>query len=198
MKKTKDVVKKRMNKKTLIVVGICCIVVLSVGLFCLFQRNNRYIKETEVVITEFLQSYKAKQPDTFKYLQYPVAEVNMQFEGFQGILAEQIDFEIENVRKEHGQIVASVEITNIDLKEVFINTINDLPEDVTQDDILKELETRMQKGDCATKKFDCEIIVINDNGYKVIITDTLSNALLGGYNEYLAEMVEKQEVQHNE
>jgi len=122
----------------------------------------------------------------------------MSFEGFQGLLAEQIEFTIKDAKQQEGEVIVAAEITNIDLKQVFNDVVNRLPSDTTQEEILKTLERDMTDDNCVKKTFDCEVLLVDDDGYKIVMTDTLSNALLGGYNEYLAELTSSQEDSDNE
>lgn len=195
--------KKRKSK--LKTIGLLCFLVVLLaciigGIIYFTQRNDDKIDYTQAktVVSDFLESYKSKQPNTIKYLQYSVNDSGMNFEGFQGLLAEQIEFTIKDVKQKENQIIVATEITNVDLKKVFNDVVNQLSTNATQEETLEALELKITENNCAQKTFECEIILVDNEGYKLIMTDTLSNALLGGYNEYLAELTASQEVSDNE
>lgn len=197
MRENKKIYHKTNSIKFKIVISVCCLVIILAGIIggviYFIQNNNSSVQEAKVVVADFLEAYKAKEPNAFKYLQYSVTDEDMKFEGFQGFLAEQIDFKIKDGKATDNQVTITVDITNIDLKCVFEDVIAQLPSNATEEEILQKLESELSKEDCAKKEFNCEVTLVNEDEYKIIMTDTLSNALLGGYNEYLAEMIEEQE-----
>lgn len=193
------------NKKSkLSFIVILCIFVVLIGIILgivyLTKRTEDKTKcdDAKIVVSDFLESYKSKQPNTIKYLEYSFSDSGMNFEGFQGLLAEKINYSIKDVVEEENQIVVISEITNVDLKKVFDDVLSQLSENNTQAEILEALKQKLTKSNCSRKTFECEIILVENNGYKIVMTDTLSNALLGGYNEYLAELTTVKEVAGDE
>ena len=113
----------------------------------------------------------------------------MVFEGFQAILAEPIKFEIKSVEVNKDYNIVNVVITNVDFGVVFEGLVNsdDLHIDTTEE-IMDELEKRLQAKDAPMHEY--EIAVKLDKEQKIEMTSELSNALLGGYTQYIYELTE--------
>ncbi len=176
-----------MNTRKLITSFFALLLAVSLLVGC-----SSNVSDTEVrTLTEnFLNAYKNKQSDAVSYLDNSLDNPSMEFNGFQALLAEKIEFSVKGVDRKDGEIIVSVEIINVDLKQEFIETTDALGEYATQEEILSALKSRLESPDCATRRFDCEIAISDTDNPKIIMTESLSNALLGGYNEYLSELTE--------
>ena len=156
-------------------------------------KNQKGYGEGEVTATEtvvnFLTAYQSCDSSAAQYLIAMDSESNgIEFEGFQMILAQNIKYNVlsveENVSQEY---VVLVEITNTDFGSVFDSLITSAKDTVTDTELLEQLKLALCNSDAPTRKFECEILVRKDTDgkYRIQMQDTLSNALLGGYNEYI-------------
>ncbi len=173
-----------MNKKIekgLLVGGLCMMVLCGCSL-----KEKEKCKEQ---VTAFLSSYQAKDKTSGKYLSDNKEGEVMVFEGFQAILAEPIKFEIKSVEVNKDYNIVNVVITNVDFGVVFEGLVNsdDLHIDTTEE-IMDELEKRLQAKDAPMHEY--EIAVKLDKEQKIEMTSELSNALLGGYTQYIYELTE--------
>lgn len=159
---------------------------LSVLLLCgCSSQDKEQCKEN---VSAFLESYQAKDETCGKYLLENEEETNVEFEGFQAVLAEPITFEIKSVETNKEYNVVNVVITNVDFKVVFEELVNDDLEIVSKENIALELEKRLQADDAPMREF--EVPVKLNEEQKIEMTSELSNALLGGYTQYIYELTE--------
>lgn len=144
------------------------------------------------IIENFLTSYQSLEEDAAQYLTIYGESDKIQYNGIQSILAEQMIFDIGNtVRSADGYLV-NVKITNVDFQVVFEKIVQDFKQDDTQDDILKKLEEEMQAETVEKREFQIDIPVQKINGkYEIELTPELSNALFGGYNEYITKLTRR-------
>lgn len=170
-----------MNKKFLLIVGLCMLVLCGCSL-----KEEEQCKEQ---VTAFLTAYQAKDVTSGKYLLDNGGGEIMEFEGFQAILAEPIKFEIKSAEVDKDYNIVDVVITNVDFGLVFEGLVNsdDLYIDTTEE-IIDELEKRLKAKDAPMHEF--EISVKLDKEQKIEMTSELSNALLGGYTQYIYELTE--------
>ena len=146
-------------------------------------------KQCQEKVKAFLMAYQKKDVTCGKYLAGNKEDETVQFRGFQAILAESIEFKIESAKKHEDYNIVNVVITNVDFGRVYDGLVSngDLQVDTTED-IIIELEKRLQKEDAPMREFEVEIIM--DKEEKIEMTSELSNALLGGYTQYIYELME--------
>lgn len=197
-KENKTKSKKKIFWLTIIFIVLSASILGSFVYFSQQKETVDYYSEPKTFVSDFLNSYKAKQLNTVKYLEYSIDDSTMNFEGFQGLFAEQIEYTILDANEQEEYIIVNVEIKNIDFKIAFNAVLDQLSSDPTSEEILNELKQKLSNRDCPKKIFQCEVLLTNNDGYKIVMTDSLSNALLGGYNEYLAELTTIQEGTNNE
>lgn len=138
-------------------------------------------------VTGFLTAYQAQDSECGKYLAGSEGDGTINFEGFQGVLAESIIFEVESVEIEDEYHVVNTIITNVDFGTVVEELANSEELNMeTKEDILLELENRLKAEDAPEREFEVPIRL--DKEMKVEMTSELSNALLGGYIEYIYEL----------
>lgn len=139
-------------------------------------------------VSAFLESYQAKDETCGKYLLENGKETGVEFEGFQAILAEPITFEIKSVETNKEYDIVNVVITNIDFKIIFEELVNDDLEIVSKENIVLELEKRLQADEAPMREFEVPVRLNKEK--KIEMTSELSNALLGGYTQYIYELTE--------
>lgn len=148
--------------------------------------------DSETTVNEFLTGYQEKNVDITKYLADNLDETNFNYVGFQGLLAEKLTFFIKDVKEDDKQSVVTVEITNIDFTKAFDKVKAKVNTSFTTEDLLKKLTNELSSPSCDMRTFEVSIpLVKKDDEYKIRMTESLSNALLGGYNEYVNSLLEE-------
>ena len=167
-------------KKGLLMGGLCVLILCGCS-----SEEKEQCKEN---VSAFLEAYQAKDATCGKYLSGSEEDTNVAFEGFQSVLADPITFEIKSVDVNKEYNVVNVVITNVDFEAVFEGLVNeDLAVDSTEN-IALELEKRLQADDAPMREF--EVPVKLNEEQKIEMTSELSNALLGGYTQYIYELTE--------
>ena len=93
-----------------------------------------------------------------------------------------------NYGLDDGYLV-NVKINNVDFQAVFEEIIEEYTINDTEEDILKKLSYKLEDESAKRKDFKVEILIQQTgDAYEIILTPELSNALLGGYNEYLTSL----------
>ena len=169
------------NKKFLLVSVLCGLVLCG----CASREKEQCKKQ----VTEFLTAYQAQDITCGKYLSGNNQDETVKFEGFQSVLAEPIKFEVKSAEVNNDYNMVNVVITNVDFGTVFEGLVNsdDVQMDITEN-ITAELEKRLQAEDAPMREF--EIVVKLYKEQKIKMTGELSNALLGGYTQYIYELTE--------
>lgn len=139
-------------------------------------------------VQSFLEGYQSLDGSIGKYLA-DYNEDDLQFNGFQSILAHQMTFKIRKVEHLDDGYLVNVKISNVDFQAVFEEIIEEYTIDDTEEDILQKLSNKLEDKSARRKDFDVEILIQQTgDAYEIILTPELSNALLGGYNEYLTSL----------
>lgn len=172
-----------MMKKT-----ISIFVVLTI-LICLLSSCSKAQDERGMVVEEFLTAYQSLDTNAGQYLMQSRDEGMIEYNGIQKILAEKMVFSVGKVHEENESTVVSVTITTVDVKLILEHILSGLDDNATSESIVAELYETAQSTDAQTRTFNIEVPIYQDeDGYKVVLTSELSNALFGGYNEYLSEL----------
>ncbi len=152
--------------------------------------------EAEEYLEDFLVSYKNKDENLSKYFSKQSNSEDVDYSGFQGLFCEQLDFKIIETRKNSEDKFETVyfTVTNVDFKSVFDDMMDELGQDASTTEYMSHLERQMKSKDCKKRKFECETQVFLGDEKMIIVSESLSNALFGGFNEYLSELtaVEKE------
>lgn len=165
-----------------------CLFVLIFALTGCGSSNDEELEIKDSVQT-FLEGYQSLDGSIGEYLaEYDKS--NLQFNGFQSILAQQMTFEIGKVEHSDDGYLVNAKISNVDFQAAFEEIIEEYTVDDTEEDILKKLCIKLGDESAKRKDFEVEIVIqqIKDV-YEIILTPELSNALLGGYNEYLTSLI---------
>ncbi len=171
-----------MRKKIYILVLVLTLVLIGCG--------NSKDEETKIKdnVQMFLEGYQSLDGSIGQYLAN-YNENEIQFNGFQSILAQQMTFKIEKVEHSEAGYSVNVKISNVDFQVVFENIVEGYSINDTEENILTKLRDSLEDDSAPKKDFDVEILIQQTGDiYEIILTSELSNALLGGYNEYLASL----------
>lgn len=164
-----------------------CLFVLIFALTGCGSSNDEELEIKDTVQT-FLEGYQSLDGSVGEYL----ADYNeniLQFNGFQSILAQQMTFKIGKVEYSDDEYLVNVEISNVDFQAAFEEIIDEYAVDDTEEDILKKLSNKLKDESAERKDFEVEILIQQtEDVYEITLTPELSNALLGGYNEYLTSL----------
>ena len=165
------------NCKYFILASILLILCFA-GLLFLQQKRAEY------AVNEFLTAYKNADGEKCGELLYNnISEEEISFSKMQRLLAEKMSWKIKQnffSWKKDGQV--EIRIKNLDFEEIVKEFEG---KQVTEGEII----TAISKAK-ADKSYDCKVTVSKyGREYKIIMTDTLSNALFGGLNEYLQKNV---------
>lgn len=179
-----DNLKERVMRKTikfLLLISVLCVL----GLCGCSSKEERQCQEQ---VKAFLTAYQEQDTTCGKYLSGNEDNESVEFKGFQAILAEPVKFQIKSAEVNKDYNIVKVIVTNVDFGKVFEELVNDDLQVETREAIVTELEKRLQAEDAPMREF--EISVKLDKNQKIEMTSELSNALLGGYTQYIYELTE--------
>lgn len=172
---------KKSNFKNCMIICFCLLMLCG----CSSKTKKQCKENTEA----FLQSYQSLDETCGEYLSKNENEEKIEFEGFQAFLAKQITYKINSVDVNEENRTVEVEITNIDFKKIIEEFINKKTLNIASAEEFKnELVKKIQSKDAPKRKFN--IVIKLDDDCKIIMTSELSNALLGGYTQYINELIE--------
>lgn len=160
------------------ILGSTLLILCFAGILFLQQKRAEY------VVNEFLTAYKnADGEKCGKLLYNNISEEEISFLEMQRLLAEKMSWKIKQnffKWKKDGQV--EIRIKNLDFEEIAQEFEG---RQVTEEEIIAAISKAK-----ADKSYDCKVTVSKyGKEYKIIMTDTLSNALFGGLNEYLQKNV---------
>lgn len=164
-----------------------CLVCIMLGAMVLTGCTGKEKKQCKEQVTKFLNAYQQQDVMCGKYLVKKGVDTEIKFEGFQSILAESVTFEIKSAKVNDDSVTVNVVIKNVDFGKVFesLAKSNDVKMETTAD-VIVELTKRLQDKNAPTREFEVPIKL--DEKHKIQMTSELSNALLGGYTQYIYEL----------
>ena len=163
------------------------VLVLSILCICLTGCSSKDTETCKSVVENFLTSYQTLDGSAGKYLANRTDDI--QFTGIQALLAEKMTFSIENVKKEDEKYLVCAQISTADFKKIFESVALSIDETTSQDEVLEKFYDAIDSNSTQIKTFSVEIPVQKyGEDYKIELTPELSNALFGGFNEYLSEL----------
>ena len=165
-------------------------ILLSLLIFMLVGCGSSNNEELKIVdnVQNFLEGYQSLDGSIGEYLA-DYDKDTFKFIGFQSILAQQMTFKIGKVERSADGYLVNVKISNVDFRAVFEEIIEEYTVGDTEENILKKLRNKLEDESAKRKDFDVEILIQQTGDtYEIILTPELSNALLGGYNEYLTSL----------
>lgn len=160
-------------------------VIIVILCICLIGCGSKDVKTCKSVVEDFLTAYQMLDSRAGEYLANRTEEI--QFLGVQALLAEQMTFSVEKAEKEDDGYLVTTQISTVDFKEIFESVVASVDETTSEEVVLAKLYDAIESGSSQTRTFEVEIPVQKyDEDYKIELTAELSNALFGGYNEYLS------------
>jgi len=132
---------------------------------------------------KFLEAYARHDGEAAVQLTDEFDTAAFDFEGVQGMLCPDMKFELGNAETvSDGKVKVRASITNVDLKEALMLLEN-------QGEFgMEELQQALSKTECPKKTYDAEVYVVQtEDGWRVQLGGSLSDALLGGYLSILEE-----------
>lgn len=130
-------------------------------------------------VEAFLTAYQQQDTSYADYLENVEENSTVEFKDFQAVLAEKLEYEIESVEIEEDYNTVYVKISNIDCAKILDELAESEDGQQTKDEIMNELERRLQETSASRSEYEVEIRVSKEN--KIQLSLQLSNALLGGY-----------------
>ena len=169
---------KKQRKK--ILASLLCLL-LAVSCTACGGKNK---EEAQAACEDFFQAYSSCDSQALADSMEGLA-TSTPFTDIQRGMAENLQFETKNVKREDDTMVVSTVITAVDLQKV----LETLPETIDSVESAKEaLITALSAEDVPTKTFEVDVnLVQKDETWAVEMTPELADALLGGYYSILEE-----------
>lgn len=183
---------KKNNRYLLMVVAVVLLLVLSViGVSILKSRKKKNsIEDVRNYANGFLTAYHEKRGDLANYFQY---SDTIEFNDLNSLFADYFTFTITDVKVNESEYIVSVEARNIDAEKVFDKIMETNEDYETETDILNAFKHEVNSNQDNLKYFSCEFYVVaNESGLQIVMTEELSNAMYGGFNEYVNKLIESQ------
>ena len=166
---------------------------LAAGIFFNRSQNSPLQQEAEQLVAEFLEKYSKKDESAGACLLLSfVGGSNMTYHGIQGILAESLTWEItgsEVTDADGGRCIVYITAQNIDVEAIMLE-IEESQDEEAAENLSAVLEDRIAEPDCPKAEYECSVEVGSySSGMKIIMNDSLSSALYGGLNHYVAGLL---------
>jgi len=186
----------RIKKLIILLISILCILAIGITTI-LIVYNSGDNKEKIIVkgvVTDYLTKYKNLDGSCLQYLAMNITGSDMEFKGMQELFAKQLEFKIKSVKKTEDYYTVKTEIENVDYGNVMYKLKNEYADSttITGEKLTALIMSELAKSDVAKRNFSCDIIVSRyGNEYRIQMTPDLSNAILGGFNEFLENEIEE-------
>jgi hypothetical protein len=168
------------------------IIWLTIVVLCLSGCNGKEKKRCKENVNSFLSKYQKSDPTCGSFLSSENDD-EIKFEGYQKIFAQSITYKIKKVNIDKEKKTVEVIINNIDFRTVCNNLFEDLEKNSNLDskdvDLLLEKELTLE--DVPMKEYT--VLFLLDENDKIQLTSEVSNALLGGYPEYIYNLTTGEE-----
>lgn len=165
-------------------IRLAALVVICIPILCCCSSEEK--EQSKETVSAFLTAYQKQDPACGEFLVGNEEGEAVSFEGFQGVLATPLSFKINSVDSEKDGCTVNVVITNVDFGAVLESIESDSFEPSSSEELLQELKNRLCAEDAVTREFEVPVSVTQDQ--KIEMTSHLSNALLGGYTEYISNL----------
>ena len=173
-------------------VFICIIAILLLGGAFSIARivvpQLQEEKQDQQVVEDFLEAYTHLEEKRCAQLLYRTESVSdkQNFSDLQKLLAQGLNYEVTDVSQKKDYAVVEVKIENIDFSKVMERILEDHV-DLSEKQFNQEVSTWIKKDSSPRREFICKVNVFKVGGErKIEITESFSNALLGGFPEYIA------------
>jgi len=172
-----------MKKSNIIILLFCLLAV------CLTGCNTEEKEASKVKVDEFLSLYQSLDSNAGTCLANQIGNKTVEFNGMQAVLAKRITYETGRVKKKDDYYQVRTTIQNVDFIAAFEALQQELDADTGVEEILRQLQQNLEADDAVMREFILEVPVQkNGDTYEIVMTSELSNALFGGYNEYLTQL----------
>ena len=153
-------------------------------------------KESRKAVSDFLDAYiSLDEEKCAEHLYHPDMDILEEEQGFselQKSFAENISYKILGSSKEEAYDVVKVRIENTDF-QALVEEILKENRDITEDQFEEMVMERVANSTGSVRKYECTVNVYSADGEKKIeMTDSFSNALLGGFPEYIASVTREE------
>lgn len=185
---------RRKRWKIFIPMIVGAVLLLGVGVFLFIKSQTLPIqREAEQYVDEFLEKYSKKDETAGAYLLLSFAGgSDMTYNGIQGILAESLTWEIigsEVTDADSGRCVVYLTAQNTDVETIMLE-IEESQDMEVAENLASVLEDRITDPNCPKARYECSVEVGSyGSGMKIIMNDSLSSALYGGLNNYVAGLL---------
>lgn len=191
-----DTPNRRKSRKITVTLAIGIVLFLAAAAGILLFRgsqNSQVQCEAEQYVEEFLEKYNGKDESAGDYLMLSLAGPSeMTYQGLQGLLAENLTWEItgsEETDADTCRCVVYLKVQNVDM-EAILREIEQAQDMSVAENLAAELEARITEPDCPRAEYACSVEVTSyRSGLKIIVSESLSNALYGGLNTYVAGLL---------
>lgn len=177
-------------------ISINKVIAITLLLFVLYKKskdnrfNQQQMKEVRTYAEGFLEAYHNKDNNIKDFLK---DKSTLDFSGYNSLLAEQFEYVVTDIEEVDSRFKVTVKITNVSIGDIFDNIIKSNDANMTEEDIQHKIENEILNNKAIQKEYECCFYVVPDgDGYYVIVTEELSNAMYGGFNNYYKSMIEKQ------
>lgn len=183
---------KKDNRVLKVIAVLVFVLILSVigGNIVKSRKKARRIEYVRRYANDFLTAYHEKKEDLADYFQYSDP---IEFSDLNELFADNFSFTITDVKEKESEYIVSVQAKNIDVGRVFDKLIETNEGFETETDILNAIEYEVNSNRGNFKDYPCEFYVVaNGSSLQIVMTEELSNAMYGGFNEYLDKLIESQ------
>ena len=164
---------------------------LPLLLFCLLLTGCSSEEKdlSKAKVDEFLTLYQSLDGSAGNCLANQIGDTTVEFKGMQAVLAQKMTFETGKVKKEGEYYLVTVKIQNVDFAAAFEAVQQEVTSIVSTEEIVALLQQKLTAEDAVMREFKVEVPVQkNGAAYEIVMNGELSNALFGGYNEYLSKL----------
>lgn len=171
-------------------VSIILLLLIISGVFTLNGCSDKEIESAKNQVILFLDGYKEKDPNIFKYVVGSSESDNIEYNGISRFFAEHFTYEIKECKKnDENTFNIKIEASTIDFGKLFEETYNFMTmnyPDSSSDEIVKKMEENIINNKFEKFVVECNILVLKiKDEYKIQFDASLANALTGGMNEYI-------------
>lgn len=185
--------KKKTVKKGLLLLAAILILAAGIVTVLWFYRGAVQKKAAENAADQFMQAYIQQDSAGCEQLLLNGGSEPVEFSEAQKVLSQTITYKIlGSERVDSDAVAVNLEIENVDFSKIMEDITTDLQGELTESDIVAAIgETANQAEN--RKVYPCEVLVYCGEEEKIAITSNFSNALLGGFNEYLTFLLSEKE-----
>lgn len=178
-------------KKILRILLIIIVIALIICAGAFVRKSKQQKQDVEKVVNEFCQAYKNKDTNISNYM---VDQYEFTYDGFQGSFTKHFDYKIKKIKKENQGYTVSLELTNVDFEKIITDFNETINKDADEKEALKQFEKAIEDENAAIKTYEVEtdVIMKEKDTYQIVVSNSMGNAMLGGYPEFIDGLVSEQ------